>query len=79
MNDLKKIKVTLCKDEGQGSCTRHVEKGKWNRMWMCFLYQIEGFDGYYCWNCVKEILAEQNAEIIIEKERKKYKNRIEIE
>ena len=44
-----------------------------------FLYQIEGFDGYYCWNCVKEILAEQNAEIIIEKERKKYKNRIEIE
>lgn len=79
MNDLKKVKVACCEGEGQGSCKRCVDKGIWNRMWMSFLYKIEGFEGYYCWNCVKEILAEQNAEIIIEKERKKYKNRIEIE
>lgn len=52
-------KVTRCVDEGQGSCKRCSDKGKWNRMWMCFLYEIEGYEGCYCSDCVKEIQKEK--------------------
>ena len=51
-------KVTKCKGEGQGSCRRCNDKGKWNRNWMCFLNKIEGYDGCYCNECTKEILNE---------------------
>ena len=54
------IKVTRCKGEGQGSCRRCTNNGKWNRSWMCFLYKIEGFDGCYCSNCVSEIRKEMD-------------------
>ena len=39
------MNVVQCKGEGQGSCKRCIDNGKWNRMWMCFLYEIEGLDG----------------------------------
>lgn len=52
------MKVTQCTGEGQGSCKRCLEKGKWNINWMCFLYKIEGYDGCYCSDCVKEIRKE---------------------
>lgn len=58
MNDLKKVKVTCCEGEGQGSCKRCVDKGIWNRMWMSFLYKIEGLEGCYCAKCVDEIMEE---------------------
>lgn len=54
------IKVTRCKGEGQGSCRRCTNNGKWNHSWMCFLYKIEGFDGCYCSNCVSEIRKEMD-------------------
>lgn len=54
--------VERCKGEGQGSCKRCSDKGKWNRAWMCFLYKIEGYDGCYCAECVKEIEAEASRE-----------------
>lgn len=54
----KKVKVTCCEGEGQGSCKRCVDKGIWNRMWMSFLYKIEGLEGYYCAKCVDEIMEE---------------------
>lgn len=57
MNDLKKVKVACCEGEGQGSCKRCVDKGIWNRMWMSFLYKIEGFEGCYCAKCVDEIMG----------------------
>lgn len=52
------MKVTKCTEEGQGSCKRCLEKGKWNINWMCSLYKIEGYDDYYCSSCVKEIRKE---------------------
>lgn len=52
------MKITQCKGEGQGSCKRCLDKGIWNRKWMCFLYKIEGYEGIYCSDCVKEIQAE---------------------
>lgn len=53
------MKVTQCAGEGQGSCKRCNDKGKWNRSWMSFLYHIEGRPGCYCRECVKEIAAEE--------------------
>lgn len=53
------MKVTKCSGEGQGSCKRCSDKGKWNRVWCCFLYKIEGLEGCYCSDCVKEIISER--------------------
>lgn len=57
--DMDLIKVNRCKGEGQGSCKRCSEKGKGNRVWMCSLYEIEGREGCYCFDCVKELLKEE--------------------
>ena len=54
---MSELKITQCKGEGQGSCKRCTDNGKWNRNWMCFLYKIEGKEGCYCFDCVKEIKA----------------------
>ncbi len=51
--------IIQCKGEGQGSCKRCSDKGKWNRNWMCFLYKVEGREGYYCADCVKEMQEEE--------------------
>ena len=32
------FKYSKCSGEGQGSCKRCSDNGKWNRQWMCFLY-----------------------------------------
>lgn len=50
--------VIKCDGNGQGSCKRCLDQGKWNRMLMCFLYHIDGYEGCYCHDCVKEILKE---------------------
>lgn len=52
------MKITQCTGEGQGECKRCADKGKWNRMWMSFLYHIEGMEGCYCEKCVREIEIE---------------------
>ena len=52
------MKVTQCIGEGLGSCKRCSDKGIWNGSWMCFLYSIEGYEGCYCSDCVKEIKEE---------------------
>ena len=53
------MKIIQCTGEGQGSCKRCLEKGIWNRKWMCFLYEIEGYEGCYCSDCVEEIKKER--------------------
>ena len=53
-----KLKITQCQGEGQGSCKRCSDNGKWNRNWMCFLYKVEGREGCYCGDCIKEIQKE---------------------
>lgn len=52
------MNVIKCEGNGQGACKRCFDQGKWNIMWMCFLYHIEGYEGLYCHDCVKEILKE---------------------
>lgn len=39
------MKITQCKGEGQGSCKRCSDRGKWNVTWMCFLYKIQNYEG----------------------------------
>lgn len=39
------MNVIKCEGNGQGSCKRCLDQGKWDRMWMCFLYHIEGMVG----------------------------------
>ena len=55
-----KIVINRCQGEGQGSCKRCSDNGKWSRHWMCFLYKIEGLNGNYCSECVKAIKDERN-------------------
>ena len=52
------LKITQCKGEGQGSCKMCDDNGKWNRNWMCFLYEIGGREGCYCADCVKKIMED---------------------
>lgn len=55
-------KVTRCSGEGQGSCTRCIKQGIWNRTWMCFLNKIEGLEGTYCDKCTRIILNNSDNE-----------------
>ena len=55
-------KITPCTGEGQGSCKRCNDHGLWNRHWMCFLYEIEGYEGCYCSECVKKIMEVEKNE-----------------
>lgn len=57
------MKIVQCSGDGQGSCKRCIDNGKWNVNWMCFLYKIEGLDGCYCSDCVKKITEEKKYEI----------------
>ena len=50
------MKIIKCNGEGQGTCERCSNNGKWNSTWCCFLYKIEGYDGCYCADCVKAII-----------------------
>ena len=50
------LKITRCTGEGMGSCKMCNDNGNWNASWMCFLYEIEGLEGCYCSDCVKEII-----------------------
>ena len=52
------LKVSRCTGDGQGSCKRCFDLGKYSRTWMCFLYEIEGYAGCYCSDCMNVILSE---------------------
>lgn len=55
---MNKLKVSQCHGEGLGSCKRCSDHGIWNRIWMSFLYKIEGYAGWYCSYSVQEIIGE---------------------
>ena len=67
MKTMTKLKITQCPGEGQGSCKRCSDNGKWNRNWMCFLYKVEGREGCYCSDCIKEIQKESEVDNCAEK------------
>ncbi len=53
--NVKYIKIKQCVGNGMYQCYGCKQKGKWNRSWGCFQYEIAGFPGSYCWDCVCEI------------------------
>ena len=52
--------MKICKAEGHGqsACRRCTELGKYSWTWTSFLYKIEGINGYFCYECTKEIEKE---------------------
>lgn len=52
-----------CSGEGQGSCKRCEANGIWNRMWMCLLYTVDGYEGTYCYECAK-VLEAKTSEVL---------------
>ena len=50
--------VYRCTGNGQGSCQRCEDNGKWNRSWMVMLYQLTPDDAApcYCRDCIREVL-----------------------
>ncbi len=52
------INYERCKGNGFGSCKRCLDNGKWSHLWMEFLYKIEGYDGCYCYDCLKLIIKD---------------------
>ena len=52
------MKIVRCSGEGAGTCKRCSDNGKWNSIWSCFLYKIEGYEGCYCADCVKAIVGQ---------------------
>lgn len=56
------MKITRANGWGQGQCVLCAERGRWNRQWMTFLYEIEGKDGLYCENCVKAMKKRESDE-----------------
>ncbi len=54
------MKITQAKGNGQSQCRRCKELGKWNVQWCCFMYEIEGYEGHYCSECMKEIKRQEN-------------------
>ena len=50
--------VYRCTGNGQGSCQRCEDNGKWNRSWMCMLYKLTPEDAApcYCRDCIREVL-----------------------
>ena len=52
------IKYEQCNGNGFGSCKRCIDNGKWSHVWTEWLYKIEGYDGCYCYDCLKLIINE---------------------
>ena len=55
---MRELKITRCTGEGQGECVRCKRLKGWNRIWMSLLFRIDGVDGLYCFDCVREIRKE---------------------
>lgn len=56
------ITIIRCEGEGEGNCKGCDGKGIWSRYRMSYLYKIEGQEGYYCEECIKEIMRKEERE-----------------
>lgn len=57
MNDIS-LKIIKCVGDGQSECKRCADIKGFNRFWMAMLYKIDGFDGCYCYDCMRFIVKE---------------------
>lgn len=49
------LEITRCQGGGMGTC-----KGCGTWTWMSLLFDVKGFPGPYCVDCVKEIQKEED-------------------
>ena len=52
-----KLEITRCSGEGQGICRGCFDDGKMRRYPISRLFRIDGLNGYYCSDCVKNLLS----------------------
>lgn len=53
-----KLNFKHCEGGGFKPCKRCADNGKWNNNWMAVMFTIEGYEGCYCYKCLKEIEKE---------------------
>ena len=58
------VNIKRCNGNGQAQCSGCKNKGKWNVQWSSFLYEVEGKEGLYCFDCVKEIREKEMDEFL---------------
>lgn len=56
------LKIIRCEGNEECSCKKCDDKGIRNRYGMSSLYKIEGQEGYYCEECIKEIIRKEERE-----------------
>ena len=62
MNVSKLPGVKRCVGDGLSICKRCRELAGYGVFWTSFLFEIEGYEGRYCSDCVREILKEKESE-----------------
>ena len=56
------ITIIRCEGEGEGNCKGCDGKGICNRYRVSNLYKIKEQEGYYCEECIKEIIRKEERE-----------------
>lgn len=62
--------VRTAQGEGQGECILCKKRGRYVRQWMRFLYEVQGRDGVYCAQCIKELTIYERIRIEIGRQEK---------
>lgn len=58
---MKNLRIRSHNGEGQGKCKMCADNGR-PSIHGCFLYEVEGYEGCYCCDCVKKIIGGCNDE-----------------
>ncbi len=58
------VGIKRAEGNGQAQCKGCKDKNKWNVQWCCHLYEVEGKEGLYCFDCVKEIRLNEAMKLI---------------
>lgn len=58
------VAIKRAEENGQAQCKGCKDKGKWNVQWCTMLYEVEGKESLYCFDCVKEIRLNEMMKLI---------------
>lgn len=63
MDRIRGFPVVRCEGNGQGVCARCRALKRQPIHWMTFLYESEGFDGFLCADCVRELIKNSEEDV----------------
>lgn len=58
------VEIKRAEGNGQAQCKGCKDKNKWRVQWVTQLYEVEGKEGLYCFDCVKEIRLNEMMKLI---------------